>query len=63
MVPAGYHSDLFVYSPHKSAWTDISDGVSGIRPVEKFGCCLTVEGGKLFIFGGANDAGSTFFQE
>ena len=60
LAPTGYYSDFFVYNPHTSAWTDISNGVSGTRPVEKVGCGLTVEGGKLFVFGGANDAGITF---
>jgi N-acetylneuraminic acid mutarotase len=62
LVLSGFHNDFFVYNPHNSEWTDISDVVSGERPVEKFGCGVTVQGGKLFVFGGYNHAGITFFQ-
>jgi hypothetical protein len=60
---SGFYNDFFVYNPHNSAWTDISDVVSGEKPVEKLGCGLTVEGGRLFVFGGYNHAGKPFFQE
>jgi hypothetical protein len=54
---SGYLNDLFEFDFPSSTWSDISDFVTGTKPVEKFSCRLIFEGGKLYVFGGANDAG------
>ncbi len=56
MAP-GYLNDLFIFDFPSMAWSDISGLVSGVKPAEKFSCGLIVQDGKLYIYGGANDAG------
>jgi hypothetical protein len=53
----GYLNDLFVFDFASKKWSDITGVVNGEKSVEKFSCRLIFENGKLYAFGGANDAG------
>jgi hypothetical protein len=56
-VAPGYLNDVLSFDYPSMTWSDISGVVSGVKQVEKFSCGLLVQDGKLYIHGGANDAG------
>jgi hypothetical protein len=56
-VTPGYLNDVLIFDYPSMTWSDISGVVSGAKQVEKFSCGLLVQDGKLYIHGGANDAG------
>ena len=57
MLAPGSLNDLLIFDYPSMAWSDISGVVSGVKPAEKYSCRLIVQDGKLYIHGGANDAG------
>lgn len=53
----GNLNDLFIFDIPSNKWSDITGAVSGAKSVEKFSSRLIFQDGKLYTFGGANDAG------
>ncbi len=49
---AGYYTDLYSYTPAAWSWTALSAAASGGGPSPRYGHCLAVEGGRLFVQGG-----------
>jgi hypothetical protein len=52
-------NDLHVYDPVAGAWTELSTTVSGAPPSPRDSGGFASAGGRLYAFGGSDDAGGT----